>query len=143
MSKYKVLPSLALSFTLLLSGCGAFSGTNPPATGAVLGTAAGAGAGALVGTLLSRGDVAASALLGAGIGLPVGLALGYAWQRQSEQAEEAARIEQYIRNQETIRYREEEIEALRREVLKDGPSGLPDGDSQHLFGGPSLGNPFR
>ncbi len=117
---------------------------SPVANGAMLGTAAGAGTGALVGAAISSGDVAASALLGGAIGLPLGIALGVHWQRQSEEAVEMAKMNQYMLNQQNIIAQEQEIEAMREGVLRETPRTLPAEElKEHLYMGPSLGVPTR
>lgn len=141
-SKFSRLFVSSIFLLAPLQGC--TGAASPVAVGGGLGVAAGAGAGALVGTLLSRGDVAASALLGGAIGLPVGLALGYAWKQQAEESAEKAKIAQYIKNQDQIMEQEREIEILREDVLKDTPRSLPDEDlKEYQFLGASLGNPYR
>ena len=128
-----------LAIFLMTSAC-----ASQVATGGLMGTAAGAGTGALVGAVISRGDIAASALLGGAIGLPVGLALGYAWQQNTEEAIEQAKIRQYMKNQEMIYAQEKEIEVLREDVLRDSPAGLPEySKKEYIHLGTGLGNVYR
>lgn len=138
-NKFKLLAPFGVSSLLLMSAC-----ASPVATGAVLGTSAGAGAGALVGSVIANGDIAASALLGGVIGLPLGLALGMHWQKQTDEAIEMAKMDQYLRNQQDIISREKEIDALRQGVINEAPRELPsDHLKEHLYMGPSLGVPTR
>ncbi|MCO6430755.1 MAG: hypothetical protein J5J00_07830 [Deltaproteobacteria bacterium] len=132
----------SLAASLLLAAC---SGpTAPVATGGAIGTLAGAGTGALVGAAISSGDIAASALLGGAIGLPVGLALGYSWKRQTEDAQARSREQQYIANQRAIMEREEEIQLMREDMMREIPRNrLSDSEKQHIYVGPSLGVPTR
>ncbi len=135
----KILLRLSIITIFFTSACSTRTGT-----GAVFGTIAGVGTGALVGTLLSRGDVAASALLGGAIGLPVGLMIGYHLEQKAAESVEQTKVNKYMNNQDRIYKREREIEALREEVVGDSPVyESDDAEAVRLYKGQTLGNPNR
>lgn len=135
----KLLIKLTLVCVFLTSAC-----ATRTQTGGLFGTVVGVGAGALVGTLLSRGDVAASALLGGAVGLPVGLLIGYYAQKEADEKSENKKVDRYMNNQRGIVEREREIDSIRDEVLRDSPTGEPDdAGTARIYKGRVLGNPNR
>ncbi len=139
MSISKFLIKISIITVFLTSACSTRTGT-----GAVFGTLTGVTTGALVGTLLSRGDVAASALLGGAVGLPIGLLIGYHLQQKAEESVEQKKVDKYMSNQDRIYKREKEIEALREEVVEDSPNyENDDAEAIRIYKGKTLGNPNR
>jgi hypothetical protein len=140
---------MTLSLTSLVS-CG-FNSTEPShvgAAGAVGGAAVGAGTGALIGSAISAGDVGASAILGGAIGLPVGAGLGY-YYVATRNDRELGRLDGIIEeNNVGLVKTEEELNALRREVVDQSFEAVPyevekSREKVEHYTGPTLGNPYR
>ncbi len=130
---------------LLSSGfCACSASSSSIAGGGVVGGAIGAGTGAIIGSVISNGAVGESALLGGAIGIPVGIAIAAMIDYNSQESQEQRYLEQLKQNQQLIFNQERQLERWREEVLKDSPKGTPPEElAEHLYTGPTLGNPYR
>lgn len=128
----------------ILSACSTHSVSQGTTVGGLGGAAVGAGTGALVGSLISNGDVGASALLGTAIGIPVGAAIGAYYISSENNAELDANQRVIEFNREVILTREDELNSLREEVIRDSFVIEPDTSLDgNLYVGPTLGNYYR
>jgi len=115
------------------------------AVGAVGGGVAGAGTGAIIGSVISNGAIGASAVAGGAIGIPVGLAVGMIYDYNSEASVRERKLNQIEANHRELFNREREIEAMREQILNDGPSGSNPSEElrDYQYDGNTLGNYYR
>jgi len=142
MESFLVRFGLSVFLVLGISSCG--SSSSAVVGGGVVGGALGAGTGAIIGSAIKNGAVGQSALLGTAIGVPVGVLIAAVVDYNSEENQQKRHLETLKKNQQLIFEQERLLEKWRAEVLKNSPRGLPSEHlADHLYTGPTLGNPYR
>ncbi len=140
------LRAVIIVIVLLSTSCttanGRYTKGGAATVGGVVGGLTGAGSGALVGAIISRGDIAASALLGTAIGIPVGAVLGiyYLYTVENREVNENQDVIDY--NADLIRRRQEKINRLKNQTDSEAQSiKLDPKKRQEIYTGPTLGSP--
>ena len=125
----------------LLVGCSAQNSvlTNSAETG-VLGAALGAGVGAIIGNSKTDGLVGKSAAVGAAVGVGVGIVAGAVYTEVRRDVILASNASQISDNEELIKEKRAQVEALREELMVNMDTiEYDDSRAGNLYLGPTIG----